>query len=66
MKSEKVYSSNFKNTSSAIDDLAGESSSESEIEKNEGEINDNVSSASRKKRGLKILSVKVQELVYKK
>ncbi|CDW76479.1 transcription factor-like protein dpb-like [Stylonychia lemnae] len=66
IKSEKVYSSNFKNTSSAIDDLAGESSSESEIEKNDGEINDNVSSASRKKRGLKILSVKVQELVYKK
>jgi len=39
--------------------LEDNSSSDSEDEKAEGEVNDNVSSASRKKRGLKILSVKV-------
>jgi hypothetical protein len=67
MKSEKIYSSGFKNTTSAIDDIVNDSSSDSEEEdKADGEINDNISSASRKKRGLKILSVKVQELVYKK
>ena len=50
--------------------MSQESKNNSESEEEKGQlspdINDNISNASRKKRGLKILSVKVQELVYQK
>lgn len=51
------------------EELSHESKQNSDSEEEKGgspDFNDNVSTASRKKRGLKILSVKVQELVYQK